>query len=443
MIDTRLTEFHRQRFPAEQITADGHEPITVASRFGTLELKRQVCCHAATQTHLMPGNTVLPAHNGIIITRGLQEWACLLPQELPFAAVVRLLGWQIQESQILGETTLRSLVRSHGHVVRQAEQAEVVRLLARDADAPVELHVVPADQPRRRPGWPAELNGAVDTALAAEQARPPEGVSWADWDRVLAARRAEATRPVEALRHLGPEVEADQVLLTVDEVLTRKSEGGRFLELRTARVVTATGSRYLSGVGAAFLQQLLVVVQLALGSLGSLLLIADGARWIRSFFMDTLHQFPRKTMLLDWHHLRQRCLELSSRICRSKAAKAQLLRRLYRRLWRGDVPAAIAVLEAQRAETKNVAKLDELISYFRARAPWIPNYRQRRIEQRYIGSGHVEKANDLIVARRQKNRGMQWSAATSDSLAAPRTLMLNGGWERYWQRREVLPLAAA
>ena len=92
-IDARLTEHHRQRFPPEQVMADGHETITVASRFGTLELQRQVCYHADTQAHLMPGNAVLPPHNGIIITRGLQEWACLLPQELPFAAVARLLGW--------------------------------------------------------------------------------------------------------------------------------------------------------------------------------------------------------------------------------------------------------------------------------------------------------------------------------------------------------------
>jgi hypothetical protein len=37
---------------------------------------------------------------------------------------------------------------------------------------------------------------------------------------------------------------------------------------------------------------------------------------------------------------------------------------------------------------------------------------------------------------------MQWSEATSDALAALRTLMLNGGWECYWQKREVLPLLA-
>jgi hypothetical protein len=55
----------------------------------------------------------------------------------------------------------------------------------------------------------------------------------------------------------------------------------------------------------------------------------------------------------------------------------------------------------------------------------------------------VEQANDVIVARRQKNRGMQWSEATSDALTALRTLLLNAGWERYWQQREVLPLLAS
>jgi hypothetical protein len=38
---------------------------------------------------------------------------------------------------------------------------------------------------------------------------------------------------------------------------------------------------------------------------------------------------------------------------------------------------------------------------------------------------------------------MQWSVATADALAALRTLMLNGGWEDYWQKKHVLSLDAA
>jgi hypothetical protein len=327
--------------------------------------------------------------------------------------------------------------------MRQAEQAESAVLLQRDDLATLELQVMPHDQPRRRAGWPAELNAAVETALATEQVCPPEGVSWADWDRVRAARRADATRTMEDLRHLGPALEADQVLVTVDEVLTRKPAPHRFWELRTAHVVTAQGYRYLSGQGQIFLQQLLVVVLLALGARRSLLLIADGARWIRALFTQTLAHIPTKTMILDWYHLHQKCMDLSSRICRGKAARAHFLWRLYRRLWRGDVPAAVALLEAYRPHTRNAAMLETLIVYLQAREAWIPNYRQRRMAQQYVGSGQVEKANDLIVAGRQKGRGMQWSWETSDALAALRTLMLNGGWERYWQQRQVLPLVAS
>jgi hypothetical protein len=370
-------------------------------------LSRQICSHSQTQTHVMPGNAALPAHHGIIITRGLQEWACLLPQELPFVSVARLLGWQTHDDAILSDTTIRSLVRMHGQIIRQVEQAEVAALSTRDDLANLDLNLVPYGQIRRRAGWPAALNAAVDAALGSQQIRPPDGVSWADWERVLAARRAEATWLVEDLRHLGPELEPNQVLLTVDEVLTRRPLPGHFLELRTARIMTERGSRYLSGIGAAFLQRLQLAVLLCQGPLSSLLLLADGARWIRSFFTQTLAGLADKMMFLDWHHLKQKCLELSSRICRGKTAKARFLRRLYRRLWRGDVAGALEVLEAERPESKNEAKLDELRRYLQARSAWIPNYCQRRIERRYIGSAHVEKANDLLVARRQKNRGMQ------------------------------------
>ncbi len=390
----------------------------------------------------MPSNAVLPPHNGIIITRSLQEWACLLPQELSFAAVARLLGWHTHEAQVLSDTTIRTIVRTHGQIIRQAEQAEVAALLQHDDLTAADLLVIPHNQPRRRAGWPEELNAAVDTALAAEQVCPPDGVSWADWDRVLAARRAQNTLAVENLRHLGPELEADQVLVTVDEVLTRKPEPHHYWELRTARVVTAEGYRYLSGVGERFMEQLLIMVVLALRGRSSLLLIADGARWIRAFFTDMLTQIPDKTMILDWYHLHQKSADLCSRICKGKQARAKLLLRLYRRLWRGDVTGAIAVLQAYRPQARNMEVLETLVAYLAARQAWIPNYRQRRIDRQYIGSGHVEKANDLIVARRQKRDGMQWSQETSVALAALRTLMLNGGWERYWQQREVLPLVA-
>ncbi len=52
-----------------------------------------------------------------------------------------------------------------------------------------------------------------------------------------------------------------------------------------------------------------------------------------------LSEVTYKAVILDWHHLQQKCLELSSRICRDRDAKQRLLRRLYRRRYRGRLPA--------------------------------------------------------------------------------------------------------
>src|SRR5262249_49470817 len=109
-------------FPPLHLTADGQAAVKVVSRFGTLYLERQVFAPAAPPQHALSGNPLLPAHHGEIITRGLQELGCLLPQDLSFASVERLLGWQTQQAQVLSESTVRNLVRSHGLLIRQAEQ---------------------------------------------------------------------------------------------------------------------------------------------------------------------------------------------------------------------------------------------------------------------------------------------------------------------------------
>jgi hypothetical protein len=76
----------------------------------------------------------------------------------------------------------------------------------------------------------ADLNAAVDAALASEQIRPGAGVAWADWKHGKRRPTCAGNLSLEELRHLGLTLQPDQVLLTVDEVLTRRLERGHFLE---------------------------------------------------------------------------------------------------------------------------------------------------------------------------------------------------------------------
>jgi len=48
-----------------------------------------------------------------------------------------------------------------------------------------------------------------------------------------------------------------------------------------------------------------VLTLLSVGSGHSLLLLADGARWIRAFVRTLMTPLPTTMMILDWWHLRQ------------------------------------------------------------------------------------------------------------------------------------------
>ena len=129
LVDQQLAE-KRQHSDTECIVQfDGNDPLKIASRLGLLQLPRQVCYCETCQQHFMPLNDWLPEHGGMITTRGLQEWACLLPQELPFSTAQRLLGWVAKEPAVLSQTQLRTLVQEHGGEIRQAEAALMFSML--------------------------------------------------------------------------------------------------------------------------------------------------------------------------------------------------------------------------------------------------------------------------------------------------------------------------
>ena len=77
--DQQQVENYRAQVGPETVKLHGYDEQPVASRLGILHLRRQVCFNESTRVHRMPRNRLLPEHRGVIITRGLQEWACLPP----------------------------------------------------------------------------------------------------------------------------------------------------------------------------------------------------------------------------------------------------------------------------------------------------------------------------------------------------------------------------
>ena len=87
-------------------------------------------------------------------------------------------------------------------------------------------------------------------------------------------------------------------------------------------------------------------------------------------------------------------------------------------LWAGNVDDAIKYLSTMdKKHVKNGSKLQEAIDYLERKRPYICCYALRGILGYRNSSNPAEKANDIIVAARQKHNGMSWSYSGSHALA--------------------------
>ena len=94
----------------------------------------------------------------------------------------------------------------------------------------------------------------------------------------------------------------------------------------------------------------------------------------------------------------------------SKDEKQQIKKELGSILWTGRYENAIKYLDSvKKSHVKNQTKIEELKDYIRRKSPNMTCYALRHELGLRISSNRVEKANDLVVATRQKHNGMSWS----------------------------------
>ncbi|MBF0181705.1 MAG: hypothetical protein HQM03_16930, partial [Magnetococcales bacterium] len=211
----------------EGVRLDGFDFVKVATRFGIVRLARQVCENCKNDYHILPGNEGLPTHRGQITTRGLQEWICLLPQDVSFATSQRLLGWLTGDPETVSETQIRRCVAFHGQLIRDAERAEVNALLALESLDGLQAQMASAKEIRHPAAWDLARDDAIKIAINQQNSSRPEGVSSGDWERVLKARSNEQEQ--QKLRRLGPEVRPGEVVAGTDDVCVRRPESRSWL----------------------------------------------------------------------------------------------------------------------------------------------------------------------------------------------------------------------
>lgn len=235
-------------------------------------------------------------------------------------------------------------------------------------------------------------------------------------------------------------VDEGVVIVEPDEVKTKAQPTTGRKEVWTfTAVVLVAGWRYaLAEATAEGLWLQVGALLLELGVLNGerrLLVLGDGASWIRGWF-EGLGVAP-KVMILCWWHLRKRCYELMSSAGGSKDRRRVFEKELLGLLWEGKVDAAVNRLRDAMEWVRTPAKVEELIGYLEKRRAYIPDYQERQRAGLWIASTRVEKFNDWAVSERCKHRGMSWSPAGVLALAALEAARRNGELDRWREVREL------
>ena len=356
-----------------RVKANGRAPRRLVTLAGEIELRRRrLRCTACGAEHV-PLDAALGLEPRVQHTLGVRERGLWLVTEMSYAKAV----------ETAAELRNWPIGRGELHRWVAAEGAALEAARAADAEAVFGAHPDRRDRPRRG------------------------GTVWVSADGTMVHDRS-----------TGTELEV-KIGLVFDGVRrtgrTRRALTGRTLDAGTEGW-TAWAERFTA-----------LCTRLGVYEADRIYFVSDGAaaiRWIRE------RSFPDAIELLDWYHL------------------VEALRRAIGQERPDRLETALAVAEPGDAE-----RLAELLASWayeeagqdlersnKLAAAWGYVTANRRAIEHYAivplaSSGPMEKAVDIVVARRFKARGMSWFRRGVSALVRLRLLRLNGTWTRYWAGR--------
>lgn len=237
--------------------------------------------------------------------------------------------------------------------------------------------------------------------------------------------------------------------ISVDDIGVRFQKPGRkgkckknrsFVENTVIHVQTEDRQYTLTAIGMAkaFKRLVAFLMENKLMEDHRLVFFSDGANCIRDY-IGKYFGFRQHTVMLDWLHLEKKCNEfLSMGIKGAKDEKQQIKKDLFSILWTGRYENAVKYLESlKNFHIKNPKKIEELKGYIQRKSPNMTCYALRHELGLRISSNRVEKANDLVVATRQKHNGMSWSRKGSGALAIITATIINGEMEGWITERKI------
>ncbi len=432
--DHELVLQRRQGKGGAGIRLRGTRPFTFKTTFGEVTLPRSRIEHKMDGTTEVPSAHAWNTSHQLHITQNLRDAVCDQMSDQSTrksrADVCQYAG----DEDLLGRSTITDIVHQEGELLIAAQRERARSILSGASEAQLALLGPAAADPDA-------LTGLVDDDPPVDDSEDAQ----AEWEQTQAEWIATGFPGCEpafpAARNEPRAVDEGFVIVEPDEVKTKaQASTGRKEVWTYTAVVLVAGMRYaLAEATPEGLWLQVSALLLELGILSGerrLLVLGDGATWIRTWFEGL--GIPLKALVLCWWHLRKRCYESMSSAGGPKERRRAFEKELLGQLWRGQVDTAIELLRGALEWVRNPAAVGELIAYLEKRRAYIPDYEQRHRAGLWIASTRVEEYNDWVVSARCKHQGMSWSPQGVLALAALEAARRNGELDE-WRRERALP----
>ena len=419
----------------------GTRPFTFKTTFGEVTVQRSRISHNHDGTIEVPSAIAWNTSHQLDITQNLRDAVCdqMADQSAgkSRADVCEYAG----DEGLLGRSTVIEIVHQEGERLIAAQRERARGVLDGASDAQLALLGPAVADPEARTGLVDDDRPWDDS----EEAQAEWEQIQAEWEQTHAEWIATGFPGCEPARPVANDeprvVDEGFVIVEPDEVKTKAQPSTGRKEVWTfTAVVLVAGLRYALAEATPeglWLQVSALLLQLGvLSGERRLLLLGDGAAWIRAWFESLGISF--KAMIVCWWHLRKRCYEQMSLAGGPKDLRRELEKGLLGQLWEGKVDAAIELLKGALEWVRNPKAIEELIAYLEKRRAYIPDYQQRQRAGLWIASTRVEKYNDWAVSGRCKHQGMSWSPEGVLALAALEAARRNSEIDA-WRRDRVLP----
>ena len=211
--------------------------------------------------------------------------------------------------------------------------------------------------------------------------------------------------------------EGKTVIAFTDKDLVKRADGGNIIVKKECASFIGSAEDFRGYV-------LKTAVNVGYGRVKNVVMIADGAAWIRNMGNEL---FPDATQILDLYHLKENIYTYAKyKFSQNEKEYVSWAEEFIDKIEKGRVDEALNLLPKSEELPSGVPNLR---TYIINNSDKI-KYSEYREKGYFVGSGAIESANKVIVQRRLKQAGMRWSVQGAQALLSLRAKVESDLWDK-------------